>query len=127
MYAIVKTGGKQYMVEQGNKILVEKLNVAEGDTVSLEVVALSDNGDVKTGDAADCIGLPNIHQEVKCVEKLNVYDAYNQANRDAKVAGKGEIPIVAWKRKYKPFLVVMSADDFFRIYKESEWSEEHGS
>ena len=52
MYAIVKTGGKQYMVEQGNKILVEKLNVAEGDTVSLEVVALSDNGDVKTGDAA---------------------------------------------------------------------------
>ena len=52
MYAIVKTGGKQYMVEQGNKILVEKLNVAEGDTVSLEVVALSDNEDVKTGDAA---------------------------------------------------------------------------
>ena len=52
MYAIVKTGGKQYMVEQGNKILVEKLNVAEGDTVSLEVVALSENGAVKTGAAA---------------------------------------------------------------------------
>ena len=81
----------------------------------------------KTGDAADCIGLPNIHQEVKCVEKLNVYDAYNQVNRDAKVAGKGEIPIVAWKRKYKPFLVVMSADDFFRIYRESEWSNENGN
>lgn len=77
-----------------------------------------------TGDAADCIGLPNIHQEVKCVERLNVYGAYNQASSDAKVAGKGEIPIVAWKRKYKPFLVVMSADDFFRIYRESEWSEE---
>ena len=52
MYAIVKTGGKQYMVEQGNKISVEKLNVVEGDTVSLEVVALSENGAVKTGDAA---------------------------------------------------------------------------
>lgn len=52
MYAIVKTGGKQYMVEQGNKISVEKLNVAEGDTVSLEVVALSENGAVKTGDTA---------------------------------------------------------------------------
>jgi len=52
MYAIVKTGGKQYMVEQGNKISVEKLNVAEGDTVSLEVVALSENGAVKTGAAA---------------------------------------------------------------------------
>ena len=33
-----------------------------------------------TGDAADCIGLPNIHQEVKCVERLNVYGAYNQAS-----------------------------------------------
>ena len=52
MYAIVKTGGKQYMVEQGNKISVEKLNVAEGDTVSLEVVALSENGAMKTGAAA---------------------------------------------------------------------------
>ena len=52
MYAIVKTGGKQYMVEQGNKISVEKLNVAEGDTVSLEVVALSENGAVKAGAAA---------------------------------------------------------------------------
>ena len=52
MYAIVKTGGKQYMVEQGNKISVDKLNVAEGDTVSLEVVALSENGAVKTGAAA---------------------------------------------------------------------------
>ena len=49
MYAIIKTGGKQYMVEQGDKILVEKLNAAEGDTVNVEVVAVSDNGDVKTG------------------------------------------------------------------------------
>ena len=52
MYAIIKTGGKQYMVEQGDKILVEKINAAEGDTVNVEVVAVSDNGDVKTGVAA---------------------------------------------------------------------------
>ena len=52
MYAIIKTGGKQYMVEQGDKILVEKLNAAEGDTVDMQVVALSDNGAVKTGDNA---------------------------------------------------------------------------
>lgn len=49
MYAIIKTGGKQYMVEQGNKLKVEKLNVAEGDTVDLEVVAVSENGQLKTG------------------------------------------------------------------------------
>ena len=49
MYAIIKTGGKQYMVEQGNKLKVEKLNVAEGDAVDLEVVAVSENGQLKTG------------------------------------------------------------------------------
>ena len=30
MYAIVKTGGKQYRVERGQKLLVERLAVAEG-------------------------------------------------------------------------------------------------
>jgi large subunit ribosomal protein L21 len=35
-YAIVKTGGKQYRVEKGQKLLVEKLEGAEGDTVALE-------------------------------------------------------------------------------------------
>src|SRR3954451_3771767 len=35
-YAIVKTGGKQYRVEPGQKLLVEKLDGGEGDTVALE-------------------------------------------------------------------------------------------
>ncbi len=36
MYAIVKTGGKQYRVEQGQTLLVERLPEAEGATVELE-------------------------------------------------------------------------------------------
>ena len=36
MYAIVKTGGKQYRVEQGQYLLVERLPEPEGATVSLE-------------------------------------------------------------------------------------------
>jgi len=35
-YAIVKTGGKQYRVEEGQTLLVERLPAAEGETVSLE-------------------------------------------------------------------------------------------
>jgi large subunit ribosomal protein L21 len=35
-YAIVKTGGKQYRVEQGQRLLVERLTASEGDTVALE-------------------------------------------------------------------------------------------
>lgn len=46
MYAIIKTGGKQYKVEQGDEIFIEKLPVNEGDSVDFtEVLAVSnDNG-----------------------------------------------------------------------------------
>jgi large subunit ribosomal protein L21 len=38
MYAIVKTGGKQYRVERGQRLLVERLPVAEGADVTLEPI-----------------------------------------------------------------------------------------
>ena len=38
MYAIVKTGGKQYRVEQDQTLLVERLAADEGATVALEPV-----------------------------------------------------------------------------------------
>jgi len=38
MYAIVKTGGKQYRVEPGQRLVVERLPAAEGDTVALEPI-----------------------------------------------------------------------------------------
>ena len=44
-YAIIKTGGKQYRVAAGDKIDVEKLDVAEGDTVTFGEVLVSGSGD----------------------------------------------------------------------------------
>jgi large subunit ribosomal protein L21 len=38
MYAIVKTGGKQYRVERGQRLLVERLPAAEGADVALEPI-----------------------------------------------------------------------------------------
>ena len=38
MYAIVKTGGKQYRVERGQTLLVERLAVEEGGDVALEPI-----------------------------------------------------------------------------------------
>lgn len=38
MYAIIETGGKQYVVEAGDKIKVEKLDVKEGDKVTFDKV-----------------------------------------------------------------------------------------
>jgi large subunit ribosomal protein L21 len=38
MYAIVKTGGKQYRVERGQRLLVERLPAAEGESIALEPI-----------------------------------------------------------------------------------------
>ena len=48
MYAVIKTGGKQYRVEQGQRLDVEKLGATEGD-VDLTPVLLVDGDDVVTG------------------------------------------------------------------------------
>ncbi len=44
MYAIIATGGKQYKVAEGDVILVEKLDVAAGETYEFDqVLAVSDD------------------------------------------------------------------------------------
>lgn len=45
MYAIIKTGGKQYKVSEGDELRVEKLDVAEGDTVTFDEVLMISNDD----------------------------------------------------------------------------------
>lgn len=50
MYAVIKTGGKQYRVAQGDKLRVEKLAGNVGDTVTLGEVLLVGAGDgIKIG------------------------------------------------------------------------------
>ncbi len=43
MYAVVETGGKQYKVEQGTSLLVDRLDAKEGDKVSLRPVMFRDD------------------------------------------------------------------------------------
>lgn len=71
----------------------------------------------KTGQAADVEGLPYIHTEVKWVQNLNLREAMRQSIRDCKAEGKGNIPIVASKKNGRPWLVTLSSDGFFEIYK----------
>ena len=50
MFAVVETGGKQYRVEQGTVIRVEKLAGEVGESLELErVLLLSDGDDVSVG------------------------------------------------------------------------------
>jgi len=51
MFAIVRTGGKQYRVAAGDKIVVEKLAGEAGDTITLSDVLLAgEGGDLKSTD-----------------------------------------------------------------------------
>ncbi|MGI6657466.1 MAG: 50S ribosomal protein L21 [Desulfobulbus sp.] len=54
MYAIIRTGGKQYQVEAGDTFRVEKLQGEVGDTVELSDVLLLVDGEAVT------VGQPNV-------------------------------------------------------------------
>ncbi|MFK4785657.1 50S ribosomal protein L21 [Fusobacterium sp. MFO224] len=79
MYAVIKTGGKQYKVAEGDVLRIEKLNAEVNETVELTDVLLVANGeDVK-------VGTPVVEGAKVAVEILN--------------QGKGEKVI---NFKYKP-------------------------
>ncbi|HEY2631067.1 MAG TPA: 50S ribosomal protein L21 [Solirubrobacteraceae bacterium] len=73
MYAIVKTGGKQYRVERGQTLLVERLAVDEGAKVALEPILY------RSDDAVfDTAGLKKVKVTAKVLshergEKLRVF------------------------------------------------------
>jgi large subunit ribosomal protein L21 len=50
MYAVIKTGGKQHKVSEGDEIAVEKIDGIKGDTVFFdEVLMVSKGEDIKVG------------------------------------------------------------------------------
>ena len=63
-----------------------------------------------------CPALP-IHWEVKNAERLSVRDAYSQADSERAL---GNTPVVAWKKSNCPWLVILSADDFCDILRQSD-------
>lgn len=50
MYAVIETGGKQYKVSEGDVIFIEKLDAAEGDSVTFDkVLVVADGENVNVG------------------------------------------------------------------------------
>lgn len=65
MYAVVETGGKQYKVEQGTSLLVDRLDAKEGEEVSLRPVMFRDDAVV-----ASPKELAKVKVEAKVAEHL---------------------------------------------------------
>ncbi len=49
MYAIIETGGKQFRVEEGARVLVDRMGADVGTEVSLDKVLMVGGGEVKIG------------------------------------------------------------------------------
>ena len=50
MYAVIETGGKQYRVQEGDVVTIEKLNVSAGDDITFDrVLILNDGEKVQVG------------------------------------------------------------------------------
>jgi large subunit ribosomal protein L21 len=65
VYAVIETGGKQYKVEKGTALLVDRLPAKEGDKVTLRAVLFRD-GEVVT----DSAGLEKVKVEAMVAEHL---------------------------------------------------------
>jgi len=65
MYAVIKTGGKQYKVSEGDLLKVEKLTGEVGDTIELDEVLMVGGEEVKIGTPL----LPDAKVTAKIVEQ----------------------------------------------------------
>ncbi len=65
MYAVIESGGKQYRVEKGTSLLVDRLPAKEGDKVALRPVLFRDKDVV-----ADTSGLEKVKVEATVAEHL---------------------------------------------------------
>ena len=61
-YAIVKTGGKQYKVAEGDIVKVEKIDADQGSTVSLPVALVVDGANLTTD--ADALAGKSVDAEI---------------------------------------------------------------
>jgi len=80
MYAIVKNGGKQYKVQEGDILLFDKMNLEAKSEIELDVLLLDNNGDVK-------IGTPVVENAKVKAEVIN--------------EGRGEKVVIFKKRRRK--------------------------
>ena len=73
-------------------------------------------GSMSFGEIPDLVGLPDVHIEVKRVERLNVPEAMKQAERDSNRFHDG-VPTLFHRRNREPWLVTMRLSDWIKLYK----------
>jgi large subunit ribosomal protein L21 len=92
MFAIVRTGGKQYRVAPGDKIVVEKLAGEAGDTVNLTDVLLAGTGSDLMATAGLIVGAEIVAQAKS--EKVTVFKKRRRHNYRRKAGHRQQLTIL---------------------------------
>ena len=92
MFAVVRTGGKQYRVAAGDKIAVEKLAGDAGDTITLGDVLFAGEGD-KLADAAKTVVSAEIIAQAKS-EKVVVFKKRRRHNYRRKAGHRQQMTLL---------------------------------
>ena len=95
MYAIIKTGGKQYKVSEGDLVRVEKLPYEVGDTVEFDQVLLVSGDEVKVGSPV--------------IENAKVTATVEDQNKDKKIVVFKYKPKKQYRKKHgyrQPYTLV---------------------
>jgi large subunit ribosomal protein L21 len=79
MYAIIRTGGKQYRVHEGEAILVERLDAEIGSTVDLEVLLVERDGTVTVG--APTVAGASVAATVAAAERTRKVVSFKYKNK----------------------------------------------
>ena len=95
MYEIIKTGGKQYKVSEGDLVRVEKLPYEVGDTVEFDEVLLVAGDEVKVGSPV--------------IENAKVTATVEDQNKDKKIVVFKYKPKKQYRKKHghrQPYTLV---------------------
>ncbi len=92
MFAVVRTGGKQYRVAAGDKIAVEKLAGDAGETITLGDVLLAGEGDT-LADAAKTVVSAEIIAQAKS-EKVTVFKKRRRHNYRRKAGHRQQMTLL---------------------------------
>jgi large subunit ribosomal protein L21 len=92
MFAIVRTGGKQYRVSAGDKIAIEKIAGEAGDTVSLSDVLFASDGGVVTATSGLAVSAEIVAQAK--TDKIIVFKKKRRHNYRRKAGHRQQVTLL---------------------------------
>jgi large subunit ribosomal protein L21 len=96
MYAVIETGGKQYRVELGTELAVERLDADPGSTINLErvlLVADGDNAQIGTPTVAEAVVTADVVRQDRG-EKIIVFKYRPKARHRSKKGHRQELTVL---------------------------------